>query len=571
MKPRHSLLAVLPALAAYAAFSAYSMAPLKAAESGPGEDTTDLRGRDLANPLAYVPPQCYTRTRDDAGAVHNPCFTCHQASREPNYAQDGDLQRNYDFRGTPGGRIANPWTNLFKDRSDAIAAIDDDAILAYAREDNYRAAEGSPQITRALTTALPAWWDANGNGRWDGFLPDAGFQFDKEGFDHRADGAYTGWRALAYAPFPGTFWPTNGSTDDVLIRLAPPFWQTEAGQPDLTVYKTNFAILTAMIQQRDVPLDAPVDETALKVDLDKDGKLGSAGVVRYDWAPLKKRYMSYVGLARAEQAAGRLHLAAGLFPEGTEFLHSVRYLDLDEHGNATMAARLKELRYAAKKSWYTYSDLKEMALKEVREKVIDPERTRQFSGNAEAGLSNGQGWVYQGFIEDRQGRLRPQNYEETAFCIGCHSGIGATSDGIFSFPRKFAENSFQHGWYHWTQKGLAGTPEPLRRDGQPEYAYYLAQNHAADEFRENSEAMGKFFAADGSLKAGAVAGLRKDIATLLLPSGRRALALDKAYKQIVDEQSYVLGRDASLAPARNVLRDVGLGESTGVTEVLEGP
>lgn len=531
----------------------------------------DLRNRVLNNPLAYLTSQCFTKTVDAAGRVHNPCFSCHQPSREPNSIDDGDIQLGYNFPGLQGQELANPWTNLFNDRSAAVAAIGDDAILAYVRQDNYRGSDGQPQLARTLAASLPSGWDANGNGRWDGYLPDAGFSFDTAGFDRRADGSYSGWRAFGYTPFLGTFWPTNGSADDVLIRLAPAFWQTEAGQPDLVVYKTNLAIVSALIQRRDVTLDAPVDEAMLNADLDKDGRLGRATLIRYDWAPLQGRTMSYVGKARLELAAGRVHLAAGLFPEGTEFLHSVRYLDADDLGNVTMARRFKELRYTVKKSWYSYSDLKEMALKEVREKAVNPERTRQFAGNAEIGLSNGQGWTYQGFIEDRQGRLRPQSYEETAFCIGCHSGIGATTDGIFAFPRKFTERSFQNGWYHWTQKGLAGTPEPLRRDGQPEYAHYLVHNGAADEFRENLEAILKFFDGEGNLKPDATNRLRSDISVLLLPSRQRALTLDKAYKAIVEEQSYVLGRDATVKPAVNVHRSIVIGTPSGIVQAVEGP
>ncbi len=531
----------------------------------------DLRNRDLNNPLAYLTSQCFTKTLDDGGRAHNPCFSCHQPSREPNAIDDGDIQLGYNFPGLQGNPLTNPWLNLFKDRSAAVAAIDDSAILAYVRQDNYADSDGLPLLARTLASALPANWDSNGNGRWDGYVPDAAFNFDSAGFDRRADGGYTGWRAFAYAPFLGTFWPTNGSSDDVLIRLAPAFWQNEAGVPDLTIYKTNLAILTALIQRRDVALDTALDETALNVDLDKDGRLARATLIRYDWAPREGRNMSYVGKARSEQAAGRLHLAAGLFPEGTEFLHSVRYLDADDLENVGMAQRFKELRYAVKKSWYNYSDLKEMALKEIREKSINPERTRQFAGNPEIGLSNGQGWTYQGFIEDRLGRLRPQNYEETVFCIGCHSGIGATTDGIFSFPRKFTENTFQSGWYHWKQKGLTGTAEPLRRDGQPEYAHYLTQNGAADEFRENREAILKFFDSDGKLKPDAAARLRDNVASLLLPSRQRALTLNKAYKVIVEEQSFIQGRDATVKPAQNVHTRIVIGAPTGVTQVVEGP
>jgi len=40
------------------------------------------------------------------------------------------------------------------------------------------------------------------------------------------------------------------------------------------------------------------------------------------------------------------------------------------------------------------------------------------------------------------------------------------------------------------------------------------------------------------------------------PSRRRALDLDKAYLHIVRHQSFIDGRDASIAPVTNVLRAV---------------
>lgn len=534
------------------------------------EGITDIRGTTLNNPIAYIPSQCFTKTTDDSGAVHNPCFTCHIPSQEPNYLDDGDVQLGYAFPGDPDTTLNNPWTNLFKDRSEAVAAISDDSILSYVRQDNYLQG-GSPILKTVLTQSLPRKWDANGNGAWDGYTPDAWFNFDDAGFDRGPGNAYTGWRAFAYAPFLGTFWPTNGSTDDVLIRLAPAFRQAESGQEDISVYKANLAIVTAMIQRRDVALESPMNETALNVDLDKDGQFGRATLVRYDWAPLEGRNMSYVGKARQEQAAGRVHLAAGLYPEGTEFLHSVRYLDIDAQGGTQLARRMKELRYARKHSWYTYSDLREMALKEVREATQFPERTRQFTGNAETGLGNGQGWTFQGFIEDKSGALRPQTYEETVFCIGCHSGIGATTDSSFAFPRKFADSGFRQSWYHWTQKGLAGAPEPVRRDGKREYAHYLLQNGAGDEFRGNQEVMAKFFNADGSLKADMLEQLRNDVTVLLNPSPARALALNKGYKALVEEQSFIHGRDANVTPIETVHRNLRIGTETGVTVAVEGP
>jgi hypothetical protein len=70
----------------------------------------------------------------------------------------------------------------------------------------------------------------------------------------------------------------------------------------------------------------PVNEAALgNVDMDKDGKIGTAHKITYDWAPLEERFIWYAGKANALQKAGKVHLAAGLYPEGTEFLHTVRY------------------------------------------------------------------------------------------------------------------------------------------------------------------------------------------------------------------------------------------------------
>lgn len=55
---------------------------------------------------------------------------------------------------------------------------------------------------------------------------------------------------------------------------------------------------------------------------------------------------------------------------------------------------------------------------------------------------------------------------------------------------------------------------------------------------------------------------------LALPTPGRALALDKAYWLIVREQSFVLGRDALLEPAANVLREVRSGAPTGITQSI---
>ena len=531
-----------------------------------GAPQQDLKQRVLHNETAHIPPQCYTKTEGDAGKVHNPCYVCHTRSRRPNFVNDDDLQQAYDF---PLPAEKNPWTNLFTDRSAAVAAIGDAEILSYLRQNNYFDQAGNIVPAQRLAEP-PAAWDYDGDGRWQGFVPDARFQFDDEGFDRAPDGQLTGWRAFGYHLFPGTFWPTNGSTDDVLIRLPEAFRRDPSGQPDLTVYKTNLAIVEAMIRESDVAI-APVDEAALGgVDLDRDGRIATASLVKYDWAPLQDRQMSYVGQALAAQRAGTVHIAAGLYPEGTEFLHTVRYVDPGPSGVNRLAARIKEVRYARKRYWMSYAALEARNAREIKEKHDFPDRLRTIRGNLEAGVSNDQGWFYAGMIEDAQGELRPQSYEELAFCVGCHSGIGATTDSSFAFPRKLAAGTYRDGWYHWSQKDLRGLPDRRRSDGQPEYAYYLAANGAGDEFRANAEVLEGFFDSRGELKPDALERLRGDVSTLLYASPTRALRLAKAYRVIVKEQSYTRGRDATVAPARNVHREVEGGTETGVTEALLG-
>lgn len=531
-------------------------------EAQPGK----LKARTLSNETAYIPSQCYTKTRDQAGEVHNPCYVCHTESRRPNYINDSDLQEGYPF---PNPATKNPWTNLFVDRSAKVAEISDNDMLAYIRQSNYFDAKGRIIPARKLAK-VPPRWDYNGDGRWDGFVPDIWFNFDEQGFDRKPNGKPSGWRAFGYWPFPGTFWPTNGSTDDVMIRLPEIFRRGVNGRRNLNVYRTNLAIVEAMITETDVPI-APVNESFMgNVDLDKDGKIGTASVVKYDWAPLENRFMYYVGQALKAQRRGEVHLAAGLYPEGTEFLHTVRYIDVDDSGNNLLSARMKEVRYARKDYWLNYGRLETKAAAEVKEKSAFPDRTRFISGNIEAGVSNGLGWTYAGMIENAKGQLRPQTYEELVFCVGCHSGIGGITDGSFAFPRKFPHGSFQDGWYHWSQKGLRGIPEKTRSDGEPEYAYYLANNGAGDEFRGNEEVKARFFKASGELREQMLKKLNKDISTLLFASPERAMQLNKAYRVIAQHQRFHKGRDPTVMPAKNVYRKVDDRDLTGVTELLKG-
>lgn len=182
----------------------------------------------LSNPEAPIPPQCYTRHE----ARYNPCYVCHQDAIEgrENVMNDGDLQRDYSFSDLG---LTNHWKNLLEDRTARIANVSDEEILRYIGEDNY--SDLAPRLRDA---------------KFKGWIPDlkdlhlgAG-AFDANGF--AKDGS--GWVAFNYKPVPSTFWPTNGSTDDVMIRLAAAFRANKEGVPSDDIYRANLAILEAKIK-----------------------------------------------------------------------------------------------------------------------------------------------------------------------------------------------------------------------------------------------------------------------------------------------------------------------------------
>ncbi|MAR01734.1 MAG: hypothetical protein CMI00_14500 [Oceanospirillaceae bacterium] len=523
---------------------------------------TDITADVSENPVAYVPPQCYT-TPVEGETVHNPCYVCHTASKRPNNLNDIDVQLAYSF---PERGLINNWDNTFKDRTAAIADISDEEIQEYTAQDNYQSENGGI-ILAAKLASPPEQWDRNRNGKWDGYIPDAWFNFDENGFDVAPNGEYSGWRVYAYYPFPGTFMPTNGSTDDVMIRLPQAFRELPDGTYDQETYEVNLAIVEAMMKEKDVPL-TPVNEAKFNVDLNGNGLEDIATFVHYDWSPREGRMMTYVGRAKTLLDAGELHIAARLMPEGTEFLHSVRYLDT--RGEKTgLAPRMKELRYAYKNSWRDYNQLRIIVDKEIKERHDFPDRTKRLTGNMESGLNLPHGWTYQGFIEDDAGELRPQTYEETFACMGCHGYTGSSNDTNISFSRKFdAGTSYRDGWYYWLEKDLSGVADPLREDGQGEFSYYLKNNPTGNEFRDNPEVLARFFDEQGQPREDAFATLQQDISYLLMPSKERALKLNKAYRVIVDEQSFIDGRDPVVTPLSNIYHEVELDQETGITEVL---
>lgn len=487
-----------------------------------------LRGYEIENLEAPIPPLCYTKT----GGVSNPCWTCHTEPLAPNQLMDADLQEAYAFSEVG---LTNRWTNLFVDRRQFVAATSDDAILAWIRRDNYAALRAA----LAAREGFPGW------------VPDVDLAagFDADGFAR--DGS--GWRALRYTPFLGTFWPTNGSSDDVFVRLPFPFRRDAGGVPSRGIELVNYAILEAAIasdpRQEDAAVErhvGPVDEGAAQIDLDRSGNIG--GVVD----TIRGLPPTYVGGAAGVPVRRRE------YPEGTAFLHTVRYVDPD--AGDLRSARMKEVRYMVKTD-----DLDPWARNRAYEKELaekEDGRVPVYRGGADVGMTNAFGWKLQGYIEDREGWLRLQTVEETRFCMGCHSAIGVTVDSTFSFARKAPGLD---GWRTQDLRGLRDRPQVGHPD--PEALTYLRRVRGADELRANDEMLTRFFPGgvldETSVRRAAVGGDR-DLAWLLTPSRARALALGKAYLAVVGEQSFVLGRDPMLAPAVNVHRII---EGNGETEL----
>lgn len=482
-----------------------------AGELRPVEDGTTY------NPEAVVPPQCYTRHE----ATYNPCMTCHQSypfGDRPNSMNDGGLQASYDFSDIG---VTNHWTNLFEDRSAAVAAISDQQAIDYIYEDNY--------------TTLIEQLEANGD--WRGPIPaieDLNLgtaAFDELGFAR--DGSH--WVAFNYKPLPSTFWPTNGSTDDVMIRLPEPFRSQSCNGSGYSrdTYIANLAILEAAIKNLATVSLPAVDEQAFCADLNGDGQLGVVTEIQ--------RPSHYVGNASGTAVTKML------YPVGTEFLHTVRYVGINADGSIGPSSRMKEVRYMRKFTFFDDIELRSMYGNERQEKTDGA--LPNFVSRGDEGLDNGFGWMVLGFIEAAEGHLRKQSEEEHLFCMGCHTTIGTTIDQTFAFPRKVTGVD---GWGYIDLKGMADAPNIGESEG--EILTYFKRVGGGNEFRENDELLDRWFNADGTVKQAEVAAA--DVYTLIAPSVHRALTLNKAYMAIVSEQDFIHGRDATVIPAANVYSEV---------------
>jgi hypothetical protein len=468
----------------------------------------------IFNDEASIPPQCYTRTEQK----YNPCYTCHQlydrkGEDRLNQLDDGSIQGSYIFSDIG---VTNHWSNLFEDRSQWLKDVDDQSIRKYVATENYQ--------------SLPKILSDSG---WTGFIPDlTNYHKGAAAFD--ANGLAlddSGWVAFNYKPFPGTFWPTNGSTDDVVIRLPKKFRELN-GQFNRDIYFINLTLTELNLKNIDSVNFWNIDESEINADLNGDGKLSIIDTIT--------KSSHYLGDASDEK------IEFQQFPQGTEFMHSVRYVGTDIQGNISIPARMKELRYMRKVNVLNRYVIDSRYANERKEKLL--EQVPNFIKRGDEGLDNGLGWFVQGFIEDYNGDLRPQSYEETMFCMGCHAAIGTTIDSTFSMARKV---SGSQGWGYINLHGMKDAPNFNEEGG--EILNYLQRAGGGSEFRSNPEIIEKWYK-DGTPDVDKIQAA--DVYALITPSMRRALDLNKAYSHIVRHQSFINGRDATWSPVTNVYKEI---------------
>ncbi len=474
------------------------------------------------NKEAAVTAMCYTKHDQQ----YNPCYVCHQdkvPDGRANYMDDGSLQHEYAFSDYG---FTNRWNNLYLDRTQEVSEITDKEINDYVSTQNY--------------TELKTFLQDN---NFSGYIPDledyhlGAEAFNSDGF--AKDGS--GWVAFNYKPLPSTFWPVNGSTDDVLIRLAKDFRQTQDGNFSVTAYKFNLAIVEATIKNIETISVDGLDENVIGIDLNNDGILSKVDEIH--------RPKHYVG------KASYMKVESFLYPKYTEFLHTVRYIGVDEEGGIYNAPRIKELRYMIKEKSYQDASYP-MTKYQIAIRYDDEMKEREQGAlpvfsfpMPDKGLDNGMGWWIQGFIEDSNGSLRVQNHEETFYCMGCHTNLGSTIDNVFSFARKVEGKD---GWGYIDLKKISDVPNVGESEG--EILTYFKRVGGGSEFRANNDIHDKFYS-NGTLDEAKVKSATS-IYDLITPTKESAIKMNKAYKVVVEGQDYIHGREGHIKPVENVYEEI---------------
>ena len=216
------------------------------------------------------------------------------------------------------------------------------------------------------------------------------------------------------------------------------------------------------------------------------------------------------------------------FPAGAEVLHYLYYLDPSRP--AMKATRIKEVRWNIK-TVPTSVDQEYFGYVSKQEKALSLTwRAGGPTAAAAYGLAyNEDGWDIIAFIERPDGSLRPQNQAELTQCLSCHSGrLGVPVDSHWqSLQRKLPGEA---GWTVQDYQGILDF-----------YNAGLGQAEMAETFASSfGDASGLAGLGDGSIA--------------YLPTATQAGALTRRYYQIVQTQSYALGRDPVLAADPKMLR-----------------
>ncbi|HET19051.1 MAG TPA: hypothetical protein ENO16_00385 [Chromatiales bacterium] len=551
-------------------------------------EPTGLKGEFISplmftNPYAHIPAQCYIET---SGGTQNACQFCHtngvyeirlgnnlpQAGGEERL---GNLQLDYSF--APHNPLAplstiNRWENTLTPEklAEAVTLLGITPaswdMKTYIREDNWSTAfaqrPGNPKHWDGqLDTTFrlfPALAPADLPAQADGFVRSSD---ESRGFFHDGQGWVTGWRAVNFMPY-GIFTPMTGSVSGIYIRLPAIFMLTEGGEFSLEIYRRNLDLVERAIQDRLRPEDGD----------------------------------HYVGWAKS------VTIFRGEYPVGTEFAHPLHYVDVAADGSdtsvspfpGTRARRVKEIRYMYKWQEFHHEQFR----------PGEKEEGLPVYGNNEQGwVDNGVGWYLAGFIEDKEGGLRPQSVEELTQCISCHSGVyrtevtpsftsgtGNTVDSTWAMPRKFAGDL---GWGEMNYLGYkahagaaadatpgsASAGDPLNRyEGKGELRHFLDNVVGASLYGDMPQAIERFLALtitrergyasdwpaidtssaeafNGSqaarqqlMRAMTARGDHLDASgnvqgALLYPPEQDALAAAARYRQVVVTQRYNLGKD----------------------------
>jgi len=102
---------------------------------------------------------------------------------------------------------------------------------------------------------------------------------------------------------------------------------------------------------------------------------------------------------------------------------------------------------------------KEVGLEDIEEKDVEDNFENYIGVEGQGWIDNGGGWVIAAYIENRDGRLRPQTTEELAQCLGCHAKTGNTVDAIWSFQRMLPgmEGWAEMNYGHYSSKDPSKT------------------------------------------------------------------------------------------------------------------